>query len=199
MDLTPVALEGAVVRLVPLTPDHAEALTAAALSDPSIWTYIPYPMATAADVGATLRLALALQQKGAAITHVTTLRATGEVIGSTSTRLVDPAVPSVEIGGTWIVPRWQRTGVNREAKRLQLAHCFDVLGCERVELRTDVRNLRSRTAMTRLGAKEEGVWRAHMRRADGTLRDSVYFSIVKSEWPAIRARLERGAEARAAS
>ncbi len=190
MNLLPKVLEGSVVRLEPLTEAHAPPVTAAALSDPAIWTYIPYPMGTAAEVAATLGFALALQERGAAITHVTRLRETGEVIGTTSIRLVDPNVPSVEIGGTWIVPRWQRTAVNSEAKRLQLGHCFDVLGCERVELRTDVRNARSRAAMTRLGAKEEGVWRAHMRRADGTLRDSVYFSIVKTEWPAVRATLE---------
>ena len=100
-------------------------------------------------------------------------------------------MPSVEIGGTWIVPRHQRTAVNSEAKLLQLTHCFDVLGCARVELKTDIRNERSRAAILRLGATQEGILRSHMRRADGSLRDSVLFSIVAGEWPSVRDRLQR--------
>lgn len=187
--LAPVVLEGPLVRLEPLAPEHFAPLTEVALSDRSIWTFIPYRMESADDVAKVLGLGLELERRGAAIVHVTRLR-DGTICGSTSIRSVDPAVPSVEIGGTWLAPRWQRSGVNRAAKRLQLAHCFEVLGCERVELKTDVRNERSRTAMTRLGAKLEGEFRAHMRRGDGTLRDSAWFSILRGEWPAIRARLD---------
>ena len=101
---------------------------------------------------------------------------------------MDPDTPSVEIGSTWIVPEWQRTRVNTEAKYLQLSHCFETLGIARVELKTDARNDRSRAAMRRIGATEEGTFRSHMRRHDGTLRDSVFFSIVADEWPAVKAK-----------
>jgi RimJ/RimL family protein N-acetyltransferase len=99
-------------------------------------------------------------------------------------------VPTVEIGASWIVPEWQRTRVNTEAKRLMLTHAFEVLGCARVELKTDQKNVRSQAAIRRLGAVEEGVHRNHMRRADGTLRNSVYFSILDTEWPLVKARLD---------
>jgi len=118
------------------------------------------------------------------------LAATGEIAGGTSIRVVDRALPSVEIGGTWILPAWQRTRVNTEAKLLMLGRCFESLGCERVELKTDIRNTRSQAAIARLGATREGVLRAHMRRADGSLRDSVLFSITAPEWPALRERLQ---------
>jgi RimJ/RimL family protein N-acetyltransferase len=104
--------------------------------------------------------------------------------------LIDPLVPSLEIGATWVVPRCQRTHVNTEAKRLMLAHAFDALGCARVELKTDERNDRSRAAILRLGAQEEGTHRNHMRRADGSLRNSVYFSITREDWPGVRRRLD---------
>lgn len=189
MKLAPVTLTGHAVLLEPLCREHLARVTAAALSAPEVWTHIPYAMRDAADVERVLAEALELQARGGGITFVTRLAATGEVAGGTSVRLVDPRVPSVEIGGTWVLPAWQRTRVNTECKLMQLELCFERLGCARVELKTDIRNTRSRAAIARLGATREGVLRAHMRRADGTLRDSVLFSIVESEWPPLRARL----------
>ena len=189
MELSPVSLSGHAVSLEPLCPEHLAAVTAAALSAPEVWTHIPYAMRDAAEVENVLAQALELQARGAAITFVTRVAATGEVAGGTSVRWVDPRVPSVEIGGTWVLPAWQRTRVNTECKLLQLELCFERLGCARVELKTDIRNTRSQAAIARLGATREGVLRAHMRRADGSLRDSVLFSIVNGEWPAVRERL----------
>lgn len=190
MKIDPVVLEGPTLRLEPLTSALLLALTEAALSAPEIWEHIPYRVKTAADVAGLVDFAVAAAAAGSAVAFATRRREDGEVVGSTTLFLTAPAVPTVEIGATWIVPRWQRTHVNTEAKRVLLSHCFDVLGCARVELKTDVRNLRSRAAIRRIGATEEGTLRNHMRRADGSLRDSVYFSIVAAEWPEVRRRLD---------
>jgi RimJ/RimL family protein N-acetyltransferase len=190
MKLSPVVLEGPTLRLEPFSAAVLPALTEAALSDREIWKHIPFVVETPAHVAGLVDLAGAMAADGKAVSFATRLRGGGELVGSTTIFLVAPAVPSVEIGATWIVPRWQRTQVNTEAKRLMLAHCFETLGCARVELKTDARNLRSRAAIRRIGASEEGTLRSHMRRADGSLRDSVLFSIVAAEWPAVRARLD---------
>jgi RimJ/RimL family protein N-acetyltransferase len=189
LKLAPVSLTGHAVSLEPLCPEHVTAVTAAALSAPEVWTHIPYAMGDAAQVERVLAQALEQQARGAAITYMTRLAATGEIVGGTTVRLVDPGVPSLEIGGTWLLPSWQRTRVNTECKLLQLEHCFERLGCSRVELKTDIENTRSQAAIARLGATREGVLRAHMRRVDGSLRDSVLFSIVAGEWPLLRERL----------
>jgi RimJ/RimL family protein N-acetyltransferase len=112
------------------------------------------------------------------------------VVGSTRFHAVEPEQPRVEIGYTWIAPRWQRTGINTEAKYLMLRHAFEALGCQRVEFKTDALNTRSRAAIRGIGAREEGTLRQHMVTASGRLRDSVCFGIVASEWPDVRARLE---------
>jgi RimJ/RimL family protein N-acetyltransferase len=190
MQLTPHVLEGMTVLLSPLSEVQLPELTRAALSAPEVWTHIPWRMQDAGDVARVTALALELQARGDTVTFSTRLRQTGELIGGTTIRLVERTVPSVEIGGTWILPQWQRTRVNTEVKFLQLSHCFEQLGCERVELKTDVLNLRSRAAIRRLGATEEGVLHSHMRRADGSLRDSVLFSIIAPDWPALRVRLQ---------
>jgi RimJ/RimL family protein N-acetyltransferase len=190
MKLAPVTLEGATIRLEPVTEAHVPDMTVAALSAPEIWTHIPYRVRTAADVERLAAVGLELNRNGAGIAFATRHRATGHLVGGTIIRIVDARVPSVEIGSTWIVPEWQRTRVNTEAKFLQLRHCFEASGIVRVEFKTDVQNSKSRAAIARLGATEEGIFRRHMRREDGTLRDSVYFSIVDSDWPSIKARLE---------
>jgi len=190
MQLIPQALVGTTVLLSPLSDEQLPELTRAALSAPEVWTHFPYRMGSVEDVARVAALALELQARGDALPFSTRLRQTGELIGGTTIRLVDRSVPSVEIGGTWIRPPWQRTRVNSEAKFLQLSHCFEQLGCQRVELKTDVLNLRSRAAIRRLGATEEGVLHSHMRRADGSLRDSVLFSIIAPDWPALRGRLQ---------
>jgi RimJ/RimL family protein N-acetyltransferase len=190
MHLTPQTLSGVIVSLQPLSEEQLPELTAVALAAPEVWTHIVFPMRDAHEIAMTIRHGLSQQRSGLAVLFGTRLVQTGELIGGTSLRLVDPSVPSVEIGGTWILPRWQRTRVNTEAKLLQLTHCFEALGCQRVELKTDVRNVRSQAAIARIGASREGVLRAHVRRVDGTLRDSVSFSMLASEWPERRQALE---------
>jgi N-acetyltransferase len=190
MHLHPTVLEGRLVRLEPLEPRHFDAVLAAAFSDPVIWTHIPYRVRERADVERLFAIAERMHAAASAVVFATCAGPGGRVVGSTSIRLVDPETPSVEIGGTWLVPEWQRTRVNTEAKYLQLSHAFEKLSVARVELKTDARNERSRAAMRRIGATEEGTFRSHMRRHDGTLRDSVFFSIVAGEWPAVKAKLE---------
>ena len=161
MQLTPIVLEstigGALVRLEPLADHHFDAVMSAALSDPAIWTHSPYPVRDRAGVERIFSIARDFHRAGTAIVYATCVGPERQVVGSTSIRLVDPKTPSVEIGGTWIVPRWQHTRVNTEAKLLQLTHCFESLGIVRVELKTDARNARSRAAIRRIGATEEGV------------------------------------------
>lgn len=183
------ALLGRAIRLLPLSETLADRVVAAALSDPGIWTHIPYSMKTEGDVRARLGFAAALHEAGTGIVYATELISTGELVGGTAILSIDPRVPSFEIGSTWIVPSHQRTRVNTEAKFLQLSFAFEELLAARVELKTDVLNERSRAAIARIGAREEGVLRNHMRRADGSLRDSVLFSITIDEWPLVKAEL----------
>jgi RimJ/RimL family protein N-acetyltransferase len=118
-------------------------------------------------------------------------RSSGRVIGSTRFMNIDRVNRRVEIGSTWIAPAWQRTAVNTEAKYLMLKHAFEVWGCVRVELKTDALNQQSRDAILRLGAKEEGTLRKHLLTWTGRIRDSVYFSILDTEWPEVKARLDK--------
>ncbi len=188
MDLAPVVLEGDVVRLEPLRLDHVEALSAVGL-DPSLWALTTIRVHTPAKMRAYVEDALTEQRAGASLPFATVERATGRVIGSTRFGNITPAHRRVEIGWTWIAPAWQRTAVNTEAKLLMMRHAFDTLGCRRVELKTSALNLRSRNAMLRIGAIEEGTLRQHMINSDGSNRDSVYFSVLDSEWPVVQARL----------
>jgi RimJ/RimL family protein N-acetyltransferase len=190
MRITPVTLEGALVRLEPLEARHFDDILAAALSDPTIWTHIPYHVRERSDVERLFALALERHAAGTGITFATLAGPDKRVVGSTSIRLTDPDTPTVEIGSTWIVPAWQKTRVNTEAKYLQLSHCFERMGITRVEFKTDALNARSRAAIRRIGATEEGTLRSHMRRQNGTIRDSVYFSIIASEWPTVKASLQ---------
>ena len=189
MRLSPVVLQGALVRLEPLESRHFDAILAAALSDPAIWTHIPYRVRDRADVERLFALAARLHAAESAVVFATCAGPDWCVVGSTSIRISDPDTPSIEIGGTWIVPQCQRTRVNTEAKFLQLTHCFETLGMARVELKTDARNARSRAAILRLGASFDGVLRAHKVAADGGVRDSAFYSMLASEWPAARERL----------
>ncbi len=190
MKLGPVVLEGSLVRLEPLESRHFDAVLAAVQSHPAVWAHIPYPMQGREDVERFFAIADGMRAKESAAVFATCAGPERRFAGSTSIRLVDPTTPTVEIGGTWIVPEWQRTRVNTEAKYLQLTHCFETLGITRVELKTDALNDRSRAAMRRIGATEEGTFRRHMRRHNGTVRDSVYFSIIADEWPTVKANLE---------
>lgn len=189
MPLAPVTLEGAVVRLEPLGLHHLDALCAVGL-EPSLWALTTIRVDSAGDMRRYVEAALADQAAGTALPFAAVERASGTVVGSTRFGSAAPEHARVEIGWTWIAPRWQRTAVNTEAKYLMLRHAFEVLRCRRVELKTSARNLRSQAAMRRIGAIEEGTLRKHMINADGSARDSVYFSILDDEWPQVRRRLE---------
>lgn len=189
MQLQPLVLAGAHVRLVPMTPEHVPALWRAG-SDPELWRLTMAQVHGEDDMRRYVDDALRAQAQGTALPFVTTLANTGQVIGSTRFGNVDAAHRRAEIGWTWIAPPWQRTAVNTEAKYLMLGHAFETLGCLRVELKTDVLNARSRNAILRIGAREEGVLRKHQVTEGGRVRDTVYFSVIDDEWPAVKARLE---------
>ena len=189
--VTPLTLEGTVVRLEPLRHEHAELFWDAAhdtLED--IFRWIPYRMATREDFTQLVQKAHDEQQRGESIVFATVERTSGRVIGSTRFMNIDRANRRVEIGSTWIAPAWQRTAVNTEAKYLMLRHAFEVWHCIRVELKTDALNQKSRAAILRIGAKEEGTLRKHVITWTGRIRDTVYFSILDTEWEAVKARLE---------
>jgi RimJ/RimL family protein N-acetyltransferase len=180
--LTPVTLTGDLVTLEPLQPDHHDALVAAA-SDGRLWELwyasVPSPETMRADIDRKLADATTLP--------FTVRRTdTGAVVGMTTYLNADPEVPRLEIGSTWTAASAQRTGVNAQSKLLLLTHAFETLGCRVVEFRTHWHNQQSRTAIMRLGAKQDGVLRNHRRLPDGSLRDTVVFSILDSEWPAVR-------------
>ena len=189
MNLAPVVLEGRVVRLEPLTLDHVEALSAVGL-DPSLWALTTIRVNDSDDMRRYVQTALDEQRAGTALPFATIARATGTVVGTTRFGSAVHEHARVEIGWTWIAPPWQRTAVNTEAKYLMLRHAFEVLKIRRVELKTSALNARSRAAILRIGATEEGTLRKHMINADGSARDSVYFSVTDDEWPRVRTRLE---------
>lgn len=184
-----VILEGQFVRLVPLTLEHVDSLCAVGL-DPSLWTWTPVRISDRDGMHAFVEEVLAEQRAGTALAFATTLGETGQVIGSTRFMSIAPDHRRVEIGGTWIGPTWQRTRTNTEAKYLMLRHAFETWKCMRVELKTHAQNAKSRAAILRIGAIEEGTLRKHLLQADGSVRDSVYFSILDDEWPNVKKKLE---------
>lgn len=184
-----LALPGGAARLEPLRADHAPDLFAA--SRPHIWRFMAVKAPTVEiDVLAWIATALDNQRAGTdlpfAIIHVPS----GRAVGSTRYLEIQPAHRSLEIGWTWITPDLQRTAINTECKLLLLRHAFEDLGCVRVQLKCDARNTQSRAAIERLGAVKEGVLRHHRVMPDGFLRDTVCYSILAAEWPAVRAGLE---------
>ncbi len=188
--LSPIALEGCYVRLEPLTLEHLPALTAIGL-EPSLWEWTPMRVSTPDEMRAEVESALADRKRGVAMPFVTLDRATGEALGATRFGNYDAKHRRVEIGWTWITPSRQRTPVNTEAKYLQMRHAFETLGLQRVEWKTDALNARSRAAISRLGAREEGTLRRHMICDTGRVRDTVYYSVIAEDWPEVRTRLER--------
>jgi RimJ/RimL family protein N-acetyltransferase len=191
--IAPVLLEGRGVRLEPLDRTHVEGLAAAAAEDRSTygWTWVPDGPAAMAEY---VTEALAQHAAGEQLPFAIRSSATG-VVGSTRFLDIacwdDPTTPSVvEVGSTWLAASAQRTPINTAAKLLLLTHAFETWGVRRVSLKTDARNERSRAAILRIGARFEGVRRAHMPAVDGTVRDSAYYSITAEEWPAVRDGLE---------
>ena len=189
MAIVPCVLEGTYVRLEPLTLEHLHALTEIGL-DPDIWRWTLTRNETPDDMRRYVETALTEQRAGQSVPFATVERNSGRVVGCTRFAAIDRAHRRVEIGWTWIGRPWQRTAVNTQAKFLMLRHAFEVWRCMRVELKTSSKNERSRRAILRIGATEEGTLRKHQLNADGTPRDSVYFSVVDDEWPAVKRRLE---------
>ena len=189
MPIEPVTLEGRAVRLEPLSPDHLDALLEAA-ADPAIWRYMPANCSTRDELYRAIETAWEWHRAGTALPFATVDRRSGKAIGSTRYMNIVPEHKRLEIGWTWIAPAWQRSAINTEAKYLMIRHAFESLGCNRVELKTSALNAKSRAAILRIGAKEEGTLRSHMVNPDGSLRDTVYFSVIAPEWPEVKARLE---------
>lgn len=192
--IAPVTLHGKYVTLEPLSEDHHDGLVAAA-SEGELWnlwyTTVPRPEGMRAEIGRRL----ALQESGSMVPFTTRLNdpTTGEpgkIIGMTTYMNIDASLPRVEIGSTWNAASAQGSGTNPDSKRLLLSHAFETLGCVAVEFRTHWMNMQSREAIARLGAKQDGVLRSHMRMADGSLRDTVVFSILSGEWPMVRNGLD---------
>lgn len=185
----PVVLAGRHAVLEPMERAHAGAL-AEACRDGELWrlwyTSVPSPETAEAYVDA----ALAMREEKGALPFVVRERASGAIVGSTRYMNVEPAHRRLEIGSTWYAMRVQRTGVNSECKRLLLGHAFEKLACIAVEFRTSWFNHASQRAIERLGAKRDGVLRSHMIMPDGTLRDTVVYSILAGEWPAVRRHLD---------
>jgi RimJ/RimL family protein N-acetyltransferase len=188
ISLAPVTLEGHGVRLEPLTPAHESALAAAA-SDGRLWelwyTSVPEPNMAAKYIAD----ALDGQAAGHMLPWVVRERTTGDIVGTTRYHDIVAPIDRVEIGYTWYAARWQRSHVNTACKLLLLAHAFDTLSCRVVGLRTDNFNFRSQRAIEALGAKRDGVLRHHQARRDGTVRDSVMYSILAAEWPDVKRHL----------
>lgn len=189
MAIAPIVLTGRFVRLEPLSVEHAGGLWV--VNEADTWTYLPYgqvdsPEKMTAWVGEMLRR----RDQGTDMPFAIVSLKTNQPIGATRYMTIDQANRSLEIGGSWLGAVWRRTGANTEAKYLLLRHAFELLGCLRVQFRTDLRNLRSQRAIERLGAVREAVFRKYSIMPDGHQRSSVFYSIIDDEWPAVRARLQ---------
>lgn len=188
---TPVTLTGKVVRLEPLSEAHIPVLALAG-RDESIWKYMLYANPTSEEsMTAWVRDILGRQQAGTDLPFTVFHLASGRAAGATRYLEMRPFHRSLEIGGTWYAPEFQRTAVNTECKYLLLKYAFEEMNCIRVQFKADARNERSLRAIERLGAVHEGVLRNHYILQDGTFRDSVYYSILFREWSAIKTRLEQ--------
>jgi RimJ/RimL family protein N-acetyltransferase len=186
MNPIPVTLTGSHVRLEPLTLDHAGPLAEVGLH-PDLWRLQPAPIESAADM--RRYVASALADQAVSLPFAIVDQSTGRVIGSTRFMEITPAHRRLEIGATWLTPTAQRTPANTECKLLLLGHAFEQLGAIRVVFKTEVLNTKSRNALLRLGATEEGTFRDHLIADSGRRRSMVYFAILEDEWPLIRQRL----------
>jgi RimJ/RimL family protein N-acetyltransferase len=189
IDVRPTVLERDRIRLEPLTSDHADALNGAA-ADGRLWEFWFTAVPAPDRMPAYIATALQGQRDGHMLPWVVRDLSTGAIVGSTRYHDIVPAIDRVEIGYTWYAERCQRTHVNTTCKLLLFAHAFETLGCKVVGLRTDNFNFRSQRAIEGLGAKKDGVLRHHAARRDGTVRDSVMYSILLAEWPDVRRHLE---------
>jgi N-acetyltransferase len=189
VNIEPTTLTGQLVSLEPLQLEHVPALCEVGL-DAELWKWTLGVITDEAAMEKYVRSALDDEKAGVAIPFVTREQDSHRIVGSTRFGNIDRANRKVEIGWTWVAPGWQRTSVNTEAKLLMLTHAFEVWNCIRVEFKTDALNEKSRVALARIGAKEEGIMRNHMITESGRFRDSVYFSIIESEWGQVKSGLE---------
>jgi RimJ/RimL family protein N-acetyltransferase len=189
MEISPVILEGRHVRLEPLLPSHEESLVAAA-ADGELWNSTVTIVPSRSDMAEYITAGLDAQAQGHELPFVIIRKSTGQLVGTTRFYFIDRVNRHVEIGYTWLAASAQRSAVNTEAKLLLLTHAFENWRCIRVALITDVLNQQSRAAILRLGAKEEGILRHHLIMPGGRYRDSVCFSIIESEWPEVKDRLQ---------
>ena len=188
MKIETIILEGKDVRLEPLRIEHLENLCKVGFEE-SIWRWTTMQIKTNSDMRRYLETALDEQDRGVSLPFVTIEKSSDKIVGSTRFGNIDRQNRRVEIGWTWINPNWQRTVINTEAKFLMLRHAFESWKCIRVELKTDALNEKSRNAILRLGAKEEGVLRQHLINDSGRFRDTVYFSIIDTEWEKVKENL----------
>ncbi|RXS98061.1 N-acetyltransferase [Silvibacterium dinghuense] len=189
MAVAPATLTGKHVQLEPMTMEHFEALSEVAF-DPAIWRWMPLRVENPADLRSWMNQAIEQAAAGKALPWVTRSLADGRLVGSTRFLDIDTRNRGLEIGSTWISAQYQRTGINVEAKLLQLTHAFETMGAIRVALKTHHENQRSQTAIAALGATREGVFRNHMIQPDGSIRHTVWFSITREDWPEVKQRLE---------
>jgi RimJ/RimL family protein N-acetyltransferase len=190
LDPQPVTLTGKLVRLEPLGPEHVDDLYAAGADD-SIWRYLPRPaFVSLDDARQWIEQSMAQTSRGERVAFAVVHLETGQAIGSTAYLDIDRPNRALEIGMTWYGTAWQRTGVNTECKYLLMRNAFEDQSARRVCLKTDSRNERSRRAILRLGAVEEGTWRNHRIAWDGMDRHSVFYSVIDTEWPDVKQRLE---------
>jgi N-acetyltransferase len=190
MEVKPIVLQGKYVRLEPMTEAHIPALAEIGVGQP-FWDFMVYGrMETADDMRGWVQDILSRAEKGTDLPFIAIHLASGRVAGATRYMNIMPDDRGLEIGGTWYGPEFQRTVVNTECKYLLLSHAFETLGCIRVQLKTDLRNERSQKAIERIGAVKEGILRNHMILPDGHYRHSVFYSILDTEWPEVKKRLE---------
>jgi RimJ/RimL family protein N-acetyltransferase len=193
MKVLPVTLDGRNVTLEPMRMEHLAELAAVGI-DAAVWQWMPMRFETSPDMQLWMEQALAQAASGWALPWVTRCKADGRIAGATRFMDIDAKNRGLEIGGTWLAPTYQRTGINIEAKYLQMTHAFETLGALRVALKTHHANLQSQRAIAALGAKQEGVFRNHMIMPDGSMRHTVWYSITAEEWPEVKALLEKRLE-----
>ena len=186
--LVPVTLQGSIVRLEPMLESHIVPLTEAG-AHAELWKFTMNRIETRADAATYVHAALAAAATGTVLPFVTVLQKEDRIVGSTRFANFDAESRRIEIGWTWLTPSLQRSGANVEAKLLMMAHAFEKLGLNRVEFKTDVLNEKSRNALLGIGAVEEGILRQHTLLWHGRMRDTIYYSVLASEWPAVKAKL----------
>ena len=189
MQVAPVTLEGNLVRLEPLSMEHYSALAEIAFN-PQMWRWMSDPMESEDDLRRYIQAGVDAAAAGIAMPWATRSKKDNRIIGSTRFADIQTFHRTLEIGWTWMHPDYQRSGINVEAKYLQLRHAFEVMEARRVAFKTHHQNLKSQTAIHALGAKHEGIFRNHVIMPDGSTRNSYWYSIIAEEWPEVKARLE---------